>query len=290
MVGRQTFGFLSAIGLSALAGKSAVGYARIAAALASDRERLDKIRSTMRTRMRKSSLMDVVGFTKGLEQTFRDLYNQIRATSAQETAMPVKQKTVLHVGAGHPKAGAQMTQGFAQPAWREIRLDIDPANQPDIVGSMLDMAAVADESVDAVYSAHNLEHVYAYEVELVLKEFLRVLKPGGFLVVTCPDLQAVGELLAQDKLLDAAYQSQAGPITPLDILYGYRPALAQGNQFMAHKCGFTLNVLLGTLQANGFGAAAGLRRLAGFDLWALAAKGAMTDEAVRALAGEFLPG
>lgn len=32
--------------------------------------------------------------------------------------------------------------------WKEIRLDIDPANEPDIVGSMLDMAAVADASVD----------------------------------------------------------------------------------------------------------------------------------------------
>ena len=199
-------------------------------------------------------------------------------------------RTVLHVGAGHPDAGATLTPGFQKPEWKEVRLDIDPANRPDIIGSMLDMAAVADESVDAVYSAHNLEHVYAHEVEQVLKEFLRVLKPSGFLVVTCPDLQAVGELLAQDKLLAAAYTSPAGPITPLDILYGYRPALAQGNLFMAHKCGFTLKVLLGTLQANGFSAAAGLRRPAGFDLWALATKGTMTDEKVRALAGEFLPG
>jgi protein O-GlcNAc transferase len=144
-------------------------------------------------------------------------------------------KTVLHVGAGHPENGAPLPASLRTSDWQERRLDIDPANEPHIVGSMLDMPAVADASVDAVYSAHNIEHVYPHEVPVVLKEFLRVLKPGGFLVVTCPDLQTVAQLVADDKLTDAAYQSPAGPITPLDILYGYRPALEQGNHFMAHK-------------------------------------------------------
>jgi len=44
--------------------------------------------------------------------------------------------------------------------WKEIRLDIDPANAPDILGTMLDMPAVADGSVDAIYSSHNIEHLY----------------------------------------------------------------------------------------------------------------------------------
>ena len=37
------------------------------------------------------------------------------------------------------------------------------------------MSAVADKSVDAIFSSHNIEHVYPHEVEKVLKEFLRVL-------------------------------------------------------------------------------------------------------------------
>jgi len=198
-------------------------------------------------------------------------------------------KTVLHVGAGHPKSGASLPGGFRTSEWKEIRLDIDPASEPDIIGSMLDMPAVADASVDAIYSSHNIEHVYPHEVPLLLKEFLRVLKPSGFMVVTCPDLQTVAQLVAEDKLTDAAYQSPAGPITPLDILYGYRPALAQGNHFMAHKCGFTLKVLFATLQANGFAAVAGKRRPAAFDLWAIAGKGVMEDEGIRALATSYLP-
>jgi SAM-dependent methyltransferase len=197
--------------------------------------------------------------------------------------------TVLHVGAGHPKNGAPLPAGFRTPEWKELRLDIDPANVPDIVGSMLDMPAVADASVDAVYSSHNIEHVYAHEVSVMLKEFLRVLKPNGFFVVTCPDLQSVAQLIAEDKLTEAAYTSPAGPITPLDILYGYRPALAQGNHFMAHKCGFTLKVLFATLQANGFAVVSGKRRLAAFDLWAVAAKSPMGDDEIHELAARYLP-
>ncbi|TFW09760.1 class I SAM-dependent methyltransferase [Oxalobacteraceae bacterium OM1] len=198
-------------------------------------------------------------------------------------------RTILHVGPGHRNNGARLPEPLATPEWREIRLDIDPSNEPDIVGSMLDMPAVADASVDAVYSAHNIEHVYPHEVGRVLQEFLRVLKPGGFLLVTCPDLQTVGALIAEDKLTDPAYMSPAGPITPLDILYGHRQALAQGNHYMAHRCGFTLKVLFATLQVNGFQGVLGKRRPAAFDLWALATRGPMTDDALQALGALYLP-
>ena len=196
---------------------------------------------------------------------------------------------LLHVGCGR-KRKDQTTPGFNTSEWTELRLDIDPNVQPDIVGSLLEMSAVADASVDAVYSSHNIEHLYAHEVPLALKEFVRVLKPDGFLVVTCPDLQSVCALIAEDKLAEPAYLSPAGPISPIDILYGYRPRLAEGNYFMAHRCGFTLRFLIATLQANGFPAAAGKRRPADFDLWVAAGRGAMTDEALRALAERFLPG
>jgi SAM-dependent methyltransferase len=202
----------------------------------------------------------------------------------------MSQRTVLHVGPGHRQNGAELPASFQTPEWREVRLDIDPGNEPDIVGSMLDMHAVADASVDAIYSAHNIEHVYPHEVPVVLSEFSRVLKPDGFLLVTCPDLQAVAALIAQDKLTEPAYESPAGPIAPLDILYGHRPALACGNHFMAHKCGFTLKVLFATLQANGFTAVIGKRRPAAFDLWALAYKTALTEEELHRQGGCYLPG
>jgi hypothetical protein len=195
-------------------------------------------------------------------------------------------KSFLHVGCG-PKRKDRTTRGFNTPDWTEIRLDIDATVQPDVIGTMTDMSAVASESVDAIYSSHNIEHLYPHEVPLAFAEFLRVLNLNGFFVVTCPDLQSVCALIAEDKLTEPAYTSPAGPIAPLDILYGHRPALERGNLYMAHRCGFTQKVLTGTLQAAGFATVAAKRRgHPYYDLWALGTVSALQEDALRALALE----
>ena len=60
------------------------------------------------------------------------------------------QPVFLHVGCG-PKRQDQTP--FAGKLWRELRLDIDASVQPDVVGTMTDMGAVTDGSVDAVFSS-----------------------------------------------------------------------------------------------------------------------------------------
>jgi hypothetical protein len=124
---------------------------------------------------------------------------------------------------------------------------------------------------------------------LALAEFLRVLKPDGFAVITCPDLQSVCALVAQDKLAEPAYSSPAGPITPIDILYGHRQSLAEGNLYMAHRCGFTASVMTGTLQAAGFQMVATYVRPEHFDLWAVATKHPASEDDVRNLALQHFP-
>jgi SAM-dependent methyltransferase len=202
--------------------------------------------------------------------------------------MSASVRTLLHVGCG-PKRKNQTTQAFNTAAWHEIRLDIDPAVEPDVIGTMTDMSRVETGSVDAIFSSHNIEHLYPHEVPLALAEFLRVLRHDGFAVITCPDLQSVCALVAQDKLTEPAYTSPAGPIAPLDILYGHRPPMARGNLYMAHRCGFTRKVLHGTLQAAGFVSVATLARPQHFDLWAYASKSALNDEDLRVLAAENFP-
>jgi predicted SAM-dependent methyltransferase len=193
-------------------------------------------------------------------------------------------KTFLHVGCG-PKHKDRTTRGFNTNHWKELRFDIDESVQPDLVGTMTDMSSVASGSVDAVFSSHNIEHLYPHDVPVALAEFLRVLKPDGFAVITCPDLQSVCALIAEDKLTEPAYTSPAGPIAPLDILYGHRPAMARGNLYMAHRCGFTQKVLTGTLQAAGFATVAAKRRgHPYYDLWALGTASALPEPELRELA------
>jgi predicted SAM-dependent methyltransferase len=178
----------------------------------------------------------------------------------------VPSKTVLNVGCGYPLR-QKLHRHFHGPEWREIRLDLDPAVQPDIVCSITDISPVAADWVDAVWSSHNLEHLQRHEVPLALAEFLRVLKPHGLLLLTLPDLQQVARLVAEDRLEESAYVSQSGPITPLDMIFGHTTSLARGNQFMAHRTGFTARSLHKLLIEAGF-VEVTLRQGASFDLWA----------------------
>lgn len=196
--------------------------------------------------------------------------------------------TFLHVGCG-PKHKRQTTRGFNNDNWQEVRLDIDEKVNPDVLGTMTDMSDVQTGSVNAVFSSHNIEHLYPHEVPVALGEFYRVLSPEGFVVITCPDLVSVCKLVADNKLTEPAYQSPAGPISPIDMLYGHRPAIAKGNTFMAHRCGFTEPVLRATLQASGFVGFASKQRERYFDLWMLATKGSQSEDELRALAAEHFP-
>lgn len=197
-------------------------------------------------------------------------------------------KTFLHVGCG-PSRKSQTTSGFDRPEWKEVRLDIDADAQPDVLGTMTDMASIADASTDAIFSSHNIEHLYAHEVPLALGEFLRVLNDDGFAVIVCPDLQSACALVAEDRLVEPAYTSPAGPISPLDILYGYRPALAQGKHYMAHRVGFTHKVLVATLHNAGFQTITARARANHFDLWALASKRPRSKAEMSQLALEHFP-
>ena len=83
-------------------------------------------------------------------------------------------KKFLHVGCGQAKK-ENTTQVLKEDSWDEVRLDIDPSVKPDIVGDILDLNVIDDNSYDAVFSSHNIEHVFMHEVKIALSEFKRVL-------------------------------------------------------------------------------------------------------------------
>jgi protein O-GlcNAc transferase len=196
-------------------------------------------------------------------------------------------KKFLHVGCG-VKNKCDTTEEFFQ--WQELRFDIDPKVNPDILGTMTDMTMIEDEYTDAIFSSHNIEHLYAHEVPIALSEFYRVLKKDGYVVLTCPDLQAVCSLVVADGLTDVAYVSLAGPISPIDILYGFRPALKIGNFYMAHRTGFTQKTLIQAFESNRFISTISIKRAAPYyDIWFLASKENLDHEKMLKLAKLHFP-
>jgi predicted SAM-dependent methyltransferase len=184
-------------------------------------------------------------------------------------------RKVLHVGCGQ-KSKQHLPTLFQGNDWQEVRLDIDPAVKPDIVADMMDMSPVANNSMDALFSSHNLEHVYAYQVLQVLSQFHRVIRAGGLVVITCPDLQAVAFHVAQGHIDTPLYKSPIGNISAQDIMYGHGGSLASGFHYMAHKCGFTAESLGRKLQAVGFRNVV-VERDKHMNLWARANKFALDD-------------
>ena len=198
-------------------------------------------------------------------------------------------KTFLNVGCG-PKSEFQI-KGFDNDDWEEIRFDIDEDVNPDIVGTLTDMSLVETASVDAVYSAYNIDHIYAHEVPIALGEFFRVLKDDGIAFIRCPDIQSVCEAVVQDKLIDIFYETEDGQkISPLDILLGNREELAFGNEYMAKKCGFTYSVLNKALSEAGFKARYGGRMaFNGAELSLVAFKQKKSEDEIKGIANPFFP-
>jgi SAM-dependent methyltransferase len=146
---------------------------------------------------------------------------------------PLSDIFVLHVGCGTAPLPEGRFNGH-----KEIRLDIDERVKPDVVGSITDIPLMPG-TVDAIYSSHNLEHLDEHKIPVALSEFYRVLKPGGKVVIEVPDVQSVAEAIPRIGLDGVLYQSPAGPIRPMDVLFGLQSVVAGGNGFYAHKTGFT---------------------------------------------------
>jgi SAM-dependent methyltransferase len=184
--------------------------------------------------------------------------------------MSIKSQTMrrlLHVGCS--KKNLKNLPLFFHSGWQELRYDIDPSVKPDLTGSITDMGALQDGSVDAIWSSHNLEHLNSFEVPAALAEFRRVLSDSGFAVITVPDLRAVARHIVNDQLEQPLYKAPAGPISPLDVLFGHQAAIANGNAYMAHRTGFSARTLGQALIDAGFEEVR-VHEGRHWDLWAIA--------------------
>lgn len=139
--------------------------------------------------------------------------------------------------------------------WDHLLLDIDPRRGVDVVCDARALGTLAPGQFDAVYCSHNLEHYYRHDVPKVLAGFLHVLKDEGFAEIRVPDMPAVFRRMLDDGLDfgDVLYESPSGPIQVIDVIYGWSPEIERsGNDFFAHKTGFSAKSLGERLLEAGF--------------------------------------
>ncbi len=160
-------------------------------------------------------------------------------------------KKVLNVGGNNKNiAIPDVFDGY-----EHLLLDIDAKGKPDILCNAREHGTLSTASFDAVYCSHNLEHYYRHEVPIVLAGFLHVLAEDGFALIRVPDIAGVMQRVVEEELdlNDVLYKSPAGPITVNDVIYGFGAEIARsGNDYFAHKTGFSKKSLFKAIKASGF--------------------------------------
>ena len=100
-----------------------------------------------------------------------------------------------------------------------------------------DMAALASGTVDEIRASHVLEHIGLRETLPTLREWRRVLKPGGRLFVAVPDFK---------KIVGTWMQDEPHPHLEMYLMGG------QSDEHDFHKAVFWFEKLAAQMEAAGF--------------------------------------
>ena len=196
---------LSNMGLPELIAKTTEDYVEKAVKLAGDLRYLEKLRTNLRDMMSHSALTDAHRFTCALEEAFRKMWGHWCDQSREVFISPgpsVSEQTsaINQKGEGFFIRKLHIGGKVFHPEW-EV-LNAVPAKSVDHVGDAKNLSRFGDEIFSEIYASHVLEHFdYVSELDTVLKEWARVLQPGGKLYISVPDMDKLANLfLMKDKL------------------------------------------------------------------------------------------
>jgi len=146
----------------------------------------------------------------------------------------------LHIGGKEPREG-----------WKI--LNIQPGEGVDFVGDVRDLAGFADDSWDEIYASHVLEHIPMQGTLPALQGLFRILKPGGKLMISVPDLETLCRLFTHPQL------DKMSRFHVMTMMFG-----AQSDAHDFHYIGLNFEFLSEFLASAGF---SGIERIRSFDLF-----------------------
>lgn len=139
------------------------------------------------------------------------------------------------------------------PGWEVF--NAIPAAEVDHVGNAHDLSRFADATFTDLYASHVLEHFdYQDELAATLREWHRVLVPGGRILISVPDMAVLARMI-----VDRARFTLEERFTLMRILFG-----GHVDAYDCHHLGFNDEFLAWFLGATGF---QDMRRVASFGLF-----------------------
>ena len=119
--------------------------------------------------------------------------------------------------------------------------------QPDLNADIRDLSKINSSIAHEVLAVQVIEHFYCWEVVPLLKSWRRLLKPGGKLILECPNLLYACQMIVEDPSM----RSQIGKAGQMSMwpLYG-DPSWK--DPLMFHKWAYTPESLIVVLQDAGF--------------------------------------
>jgi predicted SAM-dependent methyltransferase len=134
-------------------------------------------------------------------------------------------------------AGSGQRRFDASKGWKNI--DCNPRWEPDIVGDWNDLSMFENGTVDMVVAHQTIEHVGCGEADSFFRESFRVLKEGGSMIITIPDLKALAHRWMLGQIEDYTFMVN---------LYG----AFMSDEADRHKWGYSRNSLTKNLMVCGF--------------------------------------
>jgi predicted SAM-dependent methyltransferase len=132
-------------------------------------------------------------------------------------------------------------------------LDIQEGPEVDYVGNCGTLTQFDDDTIEALYASHVLEHIHYADVPGTLAEWYRVVRPGGKLMVAVPDMNILSQLFVKPEL------KVADKVLVMLMMFG-----GQSDHTDFHYAGFDLELLGAHLLNVGF---EGIRRVPSFGLF-----------------------